>query len=107
MTIAVVLPLEAIAVGTGLGEGHLSRQHCEGSRQQADKLLIKPRRVGQVGAGSTRDRSNERHAQSGQYSRESPRTAGTHPAGPALPGRPQTHSVLVAGSLPRTGLLAE
>ena len=42
----------AIAVGTGLGSGHESRQHCEGSRPRADKLLIKPRRVGQVGAGS-------------------------------------------------------
>jgi len=28
----------------------------------ADKLLIKPRPVGQVGAGNPRNRSNERHA---------------------------------------------
>ncbi len=41
-----------MAVGAGLGEGHLSRQHCEGSRPKTDKLLIKPRRVGQVGAGN-------------------------------------------------------
>jgi len=39
------------------------RQHCEGSRPRADRLLIKPRRVGQAGASSSRDRSNARHTQ--------------------------------------------
>src|SRR5215831_13271029 len=54
MTTAVVLLEPTIVVGTGLGRGHLSRQHCEGSRPQTDKLLIKPRRVGQAGVGSRR-----------------------------------------------------
>jgi hypothetical protein len=53
----------AIVVGIDLGEGHLSRQHCERSHPRADKLLIKPRRVGQVGAGNTRNGSNARHTQ--------------------------------------------
>jgi len=64
--------------------GHYDRRRAAGDhhnaalRNLADKLLIKPRRVGQVGAGNPRNRSNERHApQSGQYSQESPRAAGT------------------------------
>src|SRR5690348_10789120 len=66
MTTAVVLLVSTIVVGTGLGRGHLSRQHCEGSRPQTDKLLIKPRRVGQVGVGSLRNGSNERHISKGR-----------------------------------------
>ena len=49
--IAVVLSSKgSIAIGVGLAEV-ICRQHCEGSRPKADRLLIKPKRVGQVGAG--------------------------------------------------------
>src|SRR6476659_10236336 len=76
MTIAVVLSPGRARADIGLDDGHLSRQHCEGSRQTADKLLIKPRQVGQVGVGSPRNRSNARHTeQGGQYSREAPQAA--------------------------------
>ena len=65
-----------------------------GHAAEADKLLIKPRRVGQVGAGTPRNRSNEGHAASGgQYSRESPRAAGTSLAQPSQ-AVTDTHSVL-------------
>src|SRR5438270_595716 len=90
-------------VGTGLGRGHWSRQHCEGSRPEADKLLIKPRQVGQAGAGNPRDRSNERHAR---------RTASILESHPALPtpawsinptGSPTTLTAVLGSDQPRRG----
>lgn len=67
-----------------------------------DKLLIKPRRVGRVGAGNPRNRSNEGHApQSGQYSRESPRAAGTSLAQQPSRAIVDTHSVLVGPVITR------
>lgn len=81
MTTAVVLLVLAIAVGAGLGQAQPSRQHCDESRPKTDKLLIKPRRMGQVGAGNVRNGSNARHdLTTGQCSQESPRAAG-----PSLP----------------------
>jgi hypothetical protein len=97
------LPLffrKLILDGIGPGRGHLSRQHCEGSRLKADKLLIKLRRVGQVGGGHSRDRSNARHTyRRPVFSRVT--SCGRHqPAGPAQSGHHKTHSVLVGAAQP-------
>src|SRR4029077_19923811 len=98
----------ANADGTGLGRGRLSRQYCEGCRPKGEKLLMRPRHVGQAGVGSPRDRSNERQApKDGQYSRESPQAAGTSLTDQPCRATTNTHSVLVAAALPRLVRVAE
>ena len=77
------------------GKGHLSRQHCEGSRLKADKLLIKTRPEGQVGVGHSRDVSNARHTRPASSVLESHIMWPAPACRTAQSGHHHTHSVLV------------
>jgi hypothetical protein len=93
--------------GTGLEEVTCRGSTVKGHASRADKLLIKPRRVGQVGGGHSRDRSNARHTyRRPVFSRVT--SCGRHqPVGPAQSGHHKTHSVLIRAPLPGRVRVAE
>ena len=63
--------------------------------------------MGQAGAGDTRDKSDERHAHSGQIRSESPDITGTDPGGsPPRTARNDTHRSVDSGSTVAEGLRA-
>src|SRR5215207_8302138 len=107
MVIAVVLPSKGrTRSAPGLDEV-TCRQHCEGSRPRTDRLLIKPRRVGQAGAGSPRDRSNARHTRRWPVFSRVASYRRRQPVRSAEAGTTNTHSVLVAAALPGRVRVAE
>ena len=72
----------------------------KGHAATADKLLIKPRRVGQVGAGNPRNRSNARHTQRRPVFSRVTSSCRHQPGSTTQPSRLKTHSVLVRPALP-------
>ena len=65
--------------GTGLEGNSRGNPVMSHGPEGPDKLLIRPVEGGQAGAGSTRDMSLARHAQSGQAREESPGAARHQP----------------------------
>ena len=86
--------------GTGLEEVTCRGSTVKGHASKADKLLIKPRRVGQVGVGHSRDGSNARHAYRRPVFSRVTSSSRHQPAGPAQSGHHKTHSVFVRAALP-------